>query len=175
MMKIFGLIILSGVFMVLSRALVPDNDNIPMISFILFWIVVLLIGYYKKKKLKVEREREKERKRAKGKKEDQEREVEREREREVERERELEAEFERKERERPGCIEKLRKIPGISQRMAEYIMNTYSNSSGIEEATEEELRSLPKVSKNIAAAIKRAFSQKSENIHIKGPKNKLPG
>ena len=45
MIKIFGLIILSGVLMVLARALVPDNDNVPAIAFILFWVVIL-VAYF---------------------------------------------------------------------------------------------------------------------------------
>ena len=62
-------------------------------------------------------------------------------------------------KDKKDSIEKLKKIPGMSQRMADYIMDTYTNSSEIGIATEEELRSIPKVSKNIAAAIKRAFPE----------------
>ena len=175
MIKIFGLIILSGVFVVLPRALVPDNDNLPIISFILFWVVVLR-RHYKKKKLKKEKvlaenlaaEQElHEQKKAEANREYKAGLYQREQERRERKAEEYgislselsawEKECEQDEKERPGCIEKLRKIPGISKKMAEYIMDTYRNSSGIKGATEEELRSIPKVSKNIAAAIKKAF------------------
>jgi len=61
-------------------------------------------------------------------------------------------------REYDKFVEKLTKIPGITKKMAEYIIEEFNTQQNLKKATIENMLTVPKLSKRQAEAIKKKFS-----------------